>query len=64
MDFISALKDRDKVITQMQTEQLQLKKEKQHLLEVIKNLKHSAMNVFTEVDTLNKRCILLEKQHK
>ena len=31
---------------------------------MIKQLKHNAINVFTEVETLNKRCILLEKQHK
>ena len=42
----------------------QLRLEKKHLQEVIQNLKHSAMNVFSEVDTLNKRCVMLEKQHK
>ena len=42
LDFIKATKERDKLITQMQAETLQLRQEKQHLQEVIQNLKHNA----------------------
>ena len=61
IDFIAAMKERDKLISQMQAETLQLREEKKHLQEVIGNLKSNAMEVFSEVDTLNKRIILLEK---
>ena len=64
LDFIKAMKERDVMITKMQADHMQLSQEKKHLQEVIQTLKQHAVGVFTEVDTLNQRCITLEKQHE
>ena len=64
MEFISAMKERDKLITQIQAEQHQLRQEKQHLLDTIQRLKSNAVDAFSEVEQLNKLCIHLKNQHK
>ncbi len=64
IDFINAMKDRDKHITQMQAENRQLMQEKQHLQQTQEKLKTSFVDAFSEVETLNERIHLLEKQHK
>ena len=45
----------------MQAEKLQLRQEKQVLQEIVQKLKKQAVEVFTEVETLNERIVILEK---